>query len=165
MGTFESGRGVGVGDVTGDGRDDAVLGRPRNSPTHLWIMTQDGPDGLTGPSTIPTYDIPEPVVVADVDLDGRDDVVVLHAGWLQVGVYLQGDAGLQPEQLYAIPYASHYAPQGLALGDFSSDGCTDVAIADYNYGLVILRGSGCVHAVFNDGFEAGDTNAWSLSVP
>ena len=87
------------------------------------------------------------------------------AGWLQAGVYLQGDSGLEPEQLYPIPYASHYATQGLALGDFSSDGCTDVAIADYNYGLVILHGSGCRVVVFADGFESGNTTRWSVSVP
>jgi hypothetical protein len=88
-----------------------------------------------------------------------------HPGsWLQAGVYLQGVGGLEPEQLYPIPYASHYAPQGLAVGDFSSDLCTDLAIADSNQGLVILRGSGCL-AVFSDGFESGDTGAWSLTVP
>lgn len=122
-------------------------------------MTQDDSGGLTGPTTIPSYDIPEPVAVRDVDLDGLEDVVVLHAGWLQAGVYLQGDSGLEPERLYPIQYASHYATQGLALGDVSSDGCTDVAIADYNHSLVILHGSGC-RAVFADGFESGDTAAW-----
>jgi hypothetical protein len=135
-----------------------------NSPTHLWIMTQDDSGGLTGPTTIPSYDIPEPVSVKDLDGDGLEDVVVLHGGWLQAGVYLQGVGGLEPEQLYPIPYASHYAPQGLALGDVSSDLCTDLAIADYNQGLVILRGSGCL-PVFSDGFESGDTGAWSLTVP
>ncbi len=160
MGGSEVCWGLGVGDVTGDGLEDAVLGRPLNSPTHLWVMTQDGAGGLTGPAIVPTYDIPEPIAVTDVDLDGLEDVVVLHGGWVRAGVYLQGAAGLEPEQLYSIPYASHYAKQGLALGDFSSDFCTDLAIADYNQGLVVLHGSGCLR-VFADGFESGDTSAWS----
>lgn len=165
MGGMESCDGLGVGDVTGDGLDDTVLGRPYNSPTHLWIMTQVGTGGLSGPTTIATYDVPEPVAVADLDGDGLEDVVVLHAGWVQAGVYLQGPSGLAPEQLYQIPYASHYATQGLALGDVSSDGCTDLAIADYNYGLVVLHGSGCVQTIFADDFESGGTGAWSLTVP
>jgi hypothetical protein len=164
MGEAEVCDGLGIGDVTGDGRDDAVLGRPYNSPTHLWIMTQNGAGGLIGPSTISTFDIPEPVAVHDVDLDGLKDVVVLHAGWIRAGVYLQGASGLEPEQLYPIPYASHYATQGLALGDFSSDACTDLAVADYNNGLVVMYGSGC-RPIFSDGFDSGDTTAWSLAVP
>ncbi|WNG27376.1 VCBS repeat-containing protein [Cystobacter fuscus] len=132
--------GVGLGDVNGDGRTDVVLSKPDNSPTVLWLMVQDANGNLVGPTTISSYDIPESVQVADIDRDGDDDVVVLHGGWLKVGVYLQEAGALRPEMLYSIPYASHYAPQGLALGDFSGDGCGDIAIADYNNGLVTLHG-------------------------
>ncbi len=165
MGGISTCEGIGVGDVTGDGLEDVVLGRPFNSPTHLWLMIQDGSGGLSGPSTISTYDIPEPVAVQDVDGDGLEDVVVLHAGWLRAGLYLQGASGLEPEQLFEIPYASHYSSQGLALGDISSDSCNDLAIADYNQGLVILHGSGCEQLVFADGFESGTTTVWSLTLP
>jgi hypothetical protein len=42
-----------------------------------------------------------------------------------------------------IPYASHYQHRALAAGDIDSDGCTDLAVADYNYGLTLLYGRGC----------------------
>ena len=43
------------------------------------------------------------------------------------------------EQLFPIPYASHYNPHGLAVGDVNGDGSPDIVLADYNNGLVVLR--------------------------
>jgi len=58
---------------------------------------------------------------------------------LRLGVYLQNSAGLlDAEQLFAVPYASAYNSHGLAIGDINSDGKPDVALADYNHGLVVL---------------------------
>lgn len=113
------------------------------------------PQGFASPVTYSTYDNPNAVVVADMNLDGRDDVVVLHGGWNAVGVYLQQtDGSLGDEVLYPIPYASFYANGGLAVGDFTGDACPDVAIADYNNGLVTLEGSGCLAPIiFQGGFE------------
>jgi hypothetical protein len=89
----------------------------------------------------PSYDIPEPVRVADVNGDGRLDVVVAHGGWNALGAYLQQpDGTLAPEELYPISYASHYNSHGIAVGDINGDGANDVVIADYNNGLVILYG-------------------------
>jgi len=147
----DSPNGVGLGDVTGDGLHDAVLSRATNSPTWLEVFAQDASGILQAPMTVTSYDIPEPVEVADIDGDCREDVAVAHGGWLKVGIYLQDAAGnLGAEQLYDIPYASHYAPQGLAVGDFSSDDCADVAIADYNYGLVTLYGANCAGSGCSD---------------
>jgi hypothetical protein len=57
-------------------------------------------------------------------------------------VYLQqANGALGAESLATIPYASHYNPHGLAVGDVNGDGAPDVAVADYNHGLVVLRGT------------------------
>jgi hypothetical protein len=160
MGQNELAGGIGIGDVNGDGRRDVVLSRPRNSPTVLWLMLQDASGNLVGPTTISSYDIPDSLQVADVDGDGDDDIVVAHSGWLKVGVYLQEAGVLRPEALYSLPYASSYAPQGLAVGDFSGDGCADVALADYNNGLVTLYGN-CPNPCANaaNGTACDDHNA------
>jgi len=144
-----------AGDINSDGKVDIVAGRANNSPTWLWHFDGQGSHAFATGQAFPSYDIPETVVVADVNLDGRQDIVTLHGGWLQAGVYLQAsDAGMNPEQLYPIPYASHYGATGLAVGDINGDGCTDAVIADYNNGLIILYGHDCApDDIFNSNFE------------
>jgi uncharacterized protein DUF11/VCBS repeat protein len=135
--------GVGIGDLTGDGREDVVVSFGGNRPSsNLAVFPQTTSGTLGAPVVSPSYDIPEPVEVADVDRDGRPDVVTLHGGWNRAGVYLQQPGGgIGSEDLYEIPYASHYGAEGLAVGDFSGDGAPDLAIADYNHGLVVLYGT------------------------
>jgi fibronectin type 3 domain-containing protein len=134
-------RGIAVGDVNGDGFTDVVASHGGNRPASSIAVFQGNASGaLEAPINFSSYDIPEPVEMADVDLDGDTDVVTLHGGWNQAGVYRQQPGGsLGYEELYAIPYASHYEPHGLAVGDISGDGSPDVVIADYNHGLVVLR--------------------------
>jgi hypothetical protein len=133
--------GAGVGDVTGDGRADVVLSYGGNIPFSGLAVFPQRPDGtLAPPTSVPTYDIPTPVEVADVDGDGREDIAVAHSGWSKLGVYLQNAGGtLDPDDLYTIPYASSYRQHGIAVGDLDQDDAPEVAIADYNHGLVLLR--------------------------
>lgn len=135
--------GIGIGDTNGDGRLDIAASYGGNSPDSrvaLWAQLADGT--LDIPVIHGSYDIPEPVEIADLDLDGRGDVVTLHGGWLKAGVYLGRESGtLGEEQLYGIPYASHYSAHGLAIGDVNGDGWPDIVAADYNHGLVILSNS------------------------
>ena len=141
VGTNVNTSGIGVGDVTGDGRKDVVASYGGNRPTSfVAVFAQTATGTLAAPVSYPSYDIPEPVEVADLDRDGRSDVVTLHGGWNRAGVYRgQGGGTLAVEELYAILYASHYNPHGLAVGDIDGNGSPDLAIADYNQGLVVLR--------------------------
>ena len=85
-------------------------------------------------------DIPTAVVAADMDADGRTDVLVAHAGWNRLGVYRQFPShDFATEEVYSVPYGNQYDPQGLAVGDINSDGRPDAVLADFNNGLVVLR--------------------------
>jgi hypothetical protein len=133
---------VDTGDVSGDGFVDVVVTIGGNKPTSGLVVFRHGDSGgLLPQETWASYDIPEPVVVTDADLDGDADVVTVHGGWNQLGLYRQSGAGrIGPEELYAVPYASHYSHRGLAVGDVTGDGRPDALLADYNHGLVVLPG-------------------------
>lgn len=134
--------GAAVGDINGDNWNDIVVTYGGNSPyAKIGVFLQNGAKTLDPVSSYSSYDCPEPVEINDVDGDGRQDVVVAHGGGNVLGVYLQGSDGkLEPEMRFPLPYATHYNPHGLAVGDINGDGLNDVVLADYNNGLVVLYG-------------------------
>lgn len=150
-------QGVSIGDYNADGLGDVALVSGGNLPnTCVAIFHGLGNYQFAPPQILPTYEIPGTTRTADLNGDGRDDLVVLHAVWQRIGVYLQDSTGtLGPEQLYELPFANSAHSEALALGDINSDRCTDVAIAN-DAGLLTLLGEGC-EPLFGDGFEAGGT--------
>ena len=133
---------VAAGDTNGDGLTDVVVTAGGNRPDSRVTVLQRLVGGkLSAGYSLLSYDIPEPVAVADVDGDARADIVTAHGGWNALGVYRQNNRGqLLDEQLFTVPYASHYHPRALAVGDVTGDGRADLLLADYNNGLVLLRG-------------------------
>lgn len=140
LGGNELAGGIGVGDLSGDGRAGIALVYGGNRPASKLTLFNQQTDGtLLRGATFDSYDIPGATVVADVDMDGRPDILTLHDGWNRLGVYFQtSPGGFDTERLFVIPYASRYNPHGLAVGDINGDRTPDVVIADYNNGLVVL---------------------------
>lgn len=143
LGGNEMTHGVAVGDLNGDTLNDIVVSYGGNKPSSfIGVFQQNGAGTLNPAVSYASYDIPESIETADINGDGKKDVVTLHGGWNKLGVYIQGEGGsLLPEDLYDIPYATSYEPQGLAIGDINGDGAPDAVIADYNNGLVLLYGN------------------------
>jgi hypothetical protein len=144
LGGNELTKGVGVGDVTGDGKSDVVVSYGGNRPaSNIAVFAQTAGGTLDAAMSMASADIPESLDVADLNGDGYPDLVVLHGGWYAAGVYEQNaDGSLSAEALHPLPYASHYNPHGLAVGDINSDDAPDIVVADYNNGLVtLLNGS------------------------
>ncbi len=133
--------GVALGDTNGDGRTDIVVSAGGNRPNSIiarFLQNEEG--GMDPAVSYPSHDIPSAMVMADVDGDGRKDVLVTHSGWARLGVYRQYPSGdFVNEELVPIGSASHYKPQALAVGDINGDGRPDAVIADSNSGLVVLR--------------------------
>jgi hypothetical protein len=131
--------GVGVGDIDGDGRAEVVVANLANRPDSKLTVFKAASDGsLSISTTIPVADIPFPVEIADMNLDGYGDVVVAHSGWSQVSVLYGSPQGLQtPAETLAVPYGS-YDPHGLALADLDQDGARDIVL-NAGPSMVFLR--------------------------
>jgi hypothetical protein len=126
-----------AGDLTGDGRGDLVVSEGHNSPTALQLHVQQSSGQFGAAVALGTGDRPQAMQVVDIDGDGDDDLLVLHAGD-GVGLYLRDAGALQPEVL-----SGFYGGTKLAIGDLNSDGCKDVAYAVHNGGLMWQYGVGC----------------------
>lgn len=133
--------GLAVGDVNGDGRDDIVVTAGGNLPDARLNIFQQNNAGLvaTTPITYAALDLPSAVAIADINHDGRDDVIMAHDGWRSLSVRTQkSDGTLNAYAITDIPYSSRYRPNALALGDFNGDGGLDVAVAERDPGLTVL---------------------------
>jgi hypothetical protein len=99
--------------------------------------------------------------VVDLDRDGTLDFIVVDAG-----MHLQVVDGAKGTVTWTGPFLgpAGYAWPGLSLqaGDLDGNGVPDFAVAS-RYGLFYFEGP--VFGLLLDGFESGDTDAWSASVP
>ncbi|HEX2568383.1 MAG TPA: VCBS repeat-containing protein, partial [Polyangia bacterium] len=125
-----------LGDVNGDGLLDLAVAN-EGSDNVTVLLGQTDPIGQTGGqiqwslgqgTSYPSGDGPSAVALADLDGDGRLDLIVAHANDNNFAVlYNRGDAA----NLFggAVPYATGARPSALGTGDFDGDGRTDVAVA------------------------------------
>lgn len=134
-------QGMAVGDVTGDGRADVVLSHrgtvaePMSPKLSVFAQQNDGTLLLN--ATYATSDRLGPVEIADIDGDGRNDVIA--TAYNKLFFYRQTTAGiLAPYQVYPLPNAIQTKPQGLDVGDINQDGRPDVVMASSQVGLVVL---------------------------
>jgi hypothetical protein len=162
---------VAIGDVTGDGRPDLVAVQSLNDTVYVFAQT---PAGTLAPAvrySVPiTYVFEGSVAIADMDGDGRNDVVVNMQD--AVGVMLQTPGGtLSAPATYATSHSSFSNVRLLRTGDLNHDGRADVASIDWgtqsddvdvfvqgmNHKLTHAAGAVIAHDGYDD-FEVADVN-------
>jgi len=134
-----------IGDFNNDGMLDFMLTRDGNAPNAKYIhLRQNGLGSFAQVREWSAYDGPEDLIGADMNNDGKDDLLVVHAGWSSIGYHEQTAQGLGPEIKYYTVQSGNPVSPAIAAGDLNGDGCKDVAMADYNYGLVVMTGKNCL---------------------
>jgi hypothetical protein len=146
-----------VGDVNGDRREDvAVVNSVSNNGA---VLLGDGTGQLAPPQVTSTDPFPLATDLGDLDGDGDLDwVTSSFAGdWMLFANAGDGTFSLDQE------FTASQAASCSLLMDLDSDGDLDLALIDELEDEVILMENPT--GLFSDGFESGDTSAWSTTVP
>ena len=106
----------------------------------LPVLAQLGAPIFPNPQTFSVGEYPEAIATADLDGDGRLDLVVANRDSNDVTVLLASGLGLFQE---GRRYSTLDEPRGLALGDVDEDGHLDLLVACSGaFGVAYLRGRG-----------------------
>ena len=148
--SFEAGLGpqsVAIADLNGDGRPDLVTankgvsGNPIVGNT-VSVLLGDG-DGTFGPKTdFDTGSAPSSVAIADLDADGRPDLVVANTSSNTVSVLLGNGDGTFGSKT---DFDTGNAPNSVAIADLNGDGQPDLVVAvdgSYPAMVEVLLGNG-----------------------
>jgi len=113
-------------DLDGDGDTDLLCTRDQGISTAVEWFENNGTGSFGPPQLIAdTLVQPRSAMAADVDLDGDQDVVVIHGGGVLV---LSNNGSGVFQALYTMPFLGT-APFTMELGDAESDGDTDLVLA------------------------------------
>jgi len=124
---------VALGDFDGTGGldyaliDDGPIGR-------LAVVTSFFPSAETNVIDLANNPHPIAVAVADLDADGRDDIVVATSAGPDV--FFAGPGGLKE---FPFTFPTNPPPKALVIGDFTGDGRLDLAIGT-DTGVLLYRG-------------------------
>jgi hypothetical protein len=135
--------GVTVGDFNADGRSDVVVG-PRDfiNITNLSVFFQGATGQLLSPVALRSAVTPDAMLAADMNADGRDDLLVAHISTWALGYLQQGPSGLSAEIKYGIPPLDYRQTSSVAVGDVNHDGYKDAITVRAGSALVVLHGTG-----------------------
>jgi len=128
-------RRVAAGDVNGDGADDLVALVATSNVVWVALNRNDGTGTFDPGIPYVTGASPYAVALGDLNLDGRDDVVLVNHLGNDIYVYLaQSDGSLGTPLAFParVNPPSEPRPKSVILRDFDGDGYLDIAVGNLN---------------------------------
>jgi hypothetical protein len=147
--------GIAVTDITGDGKLDLITANSFGYNISVFAGTGTGTfqtpvNYALGPTAVPLD-----VTVADLNADGRPEVLVASAGSNTVTVLTGlGGGNFQPGP-YPVGLGASFTPFGVAAGDVTGDGRPDVVTAN--------SGNSTVSVLLNQGTSFGTATSFQNS--
>ncbi len=120
---------VAAGDLDGDGKPDLAVSA--NSPRQISVFRNTsnlGSLGFAQALTINTADYPNSVAIADIDRDGRQEILATVANVLSV--YLNGSSAGSFDFSLRTDFPALDTPDGFAVGDFDANAKPDLIVAN-----------------------------------
>lgn len=132
---------IDIGDLNGDGKNDIASSWGGNMPGSKLVTFIQDTNGIFIATIYNTYQCPATVKIHDMDCDGKNEIMILHGGWLKLSVHKPTDNyDYTGYTLTSLPSADYYNPHGgMDIGDITGDLSPDIVIANYNYGIVFLK--------------------------
>jgi hypothetical protein len=131
---------VAVGDVNADGKADIVVLNTNDSTVGMLLGSGTGTFQAATTYAVGSYSYPTGLALADVNSDGRTDVLVANNTTSSVGVLLsRSTGGLGPVAQLSTGSRN---PQSLTAGDMNGDGKPDILIGTSAGEVVVLLNSG-----------------------
>ena len=131
-----------LADVNGDGKIDIVASNSSNSvtPSVVSVLLGNGNGTFMPMSTVVTGRFPSSVRLADLDGDGKVDIVAACAGDDTISVNRgNGDGTFRPVESYST--GANTAPSSVSVADLNRDGKLDVIVllSGVDQGTVLLN--------------------------
>jgi hypothetical protein len=138
-----------AGDLTGDGKAEIVNANCRDNTLTVYVNNGDGTfqtgvyyaGGLSAPNGTTADLYPAAISIADVNGDGKADIISINDDSADVTILLgNGDGTVNvPSIGYAV---GGFPGQPAIVGDFNGDGNVDLVVSDLEFDLVFLKGYG-----------------------
>jgi hypothetical protein len=138
-------------DFNGDGALDLALVSPATDQVIILIKNTSSGTFDIGPTFTATGTRPTALTLADVDKDGKDDLIVVNQGNETLSIFLSSAGGLlnalqQPTTTVSVSLNTGSQPIAITAADFNKDGNMDVAVANAKTSNVtVLFGDGTGH--------------------